>query len=82
MHILMQYHHNYYVVKVMTIYSYDYSYIVIENCHKHDARVGLKTIGKRLHHFHFQTIRYCRKQKRHRSFDNVDNESIRSKVHR
>jgi hypothetical protein len=46
MHILMQYHHNYYVVKVMTIYSYDYSYIVIEIFHKHDARVGLKTIKK------------------------------------
>ena len=27
------------VDKDMTIYSYDYSYIVIENCHKHDARV-------------------------------------------
>jgi hypothetical protein len=35
----MQYHHNYYVEKVMAIYSYDDSYIVIENCHKHDARV-------------------------------------------
>jgi hypothetical protein len=23
----------------MTIYSYDNCYIVIENCHKHDARV-------------------------------------------
>jgi hypothetical protein len=34
----MQYHHNYYVEKVMTIYSYNDSYIVIENCHKHDGR--------------------------------------------
>jgi hypothetical protein len=23
----------------MTVYSYDESYLVIENCHKHDARV-------------------------------------------
>jgi hypothetical protein len=23
----------------MTIYSYDYSYIVIENCHKLDVRI-------------------------------------------
>jgi hypothetical protein len=35
----MQYRHNYYVEKVMMIYSYDNSYIVIENCHKYDARV-------------------------------------------
>jgi hypothetical protein len=31
--IVMQYHHNYYVEKVIMIYSYDYSYIVITNCH-------------------------------------------------
>jgi hypothetical protein len=28
-----------YVEKFMTIYFYDNSYIVIENCHKYDARV-------------------------------------------
>jgi hypothetical protein len=37
MHIVRQYHHKYDVENVMTIYSYDYSNIVIENCHKHDA---------------------------------------------
>jgi hypothetical protein len=36
----MQYHHNYYVEKVMMTYSYDNSYIVIENCHEHDVRVS------------------------------------------
>ena len=35
----MQYRHNYYVKKFMTIYSYVDSYIIIKNCHKHDARV-------------------------------------------
>jgi hypothetical protein len=34
MPIVMQYYHNYYVEKVIKIVSYDYSYIVIENCHK------------------------------------------------
>jgi hypothetical protein len=35
----MQYCHNYYVEKIMMIYSYDDSYIVIENCRKHDVKV-------------------------------------------
>ena len=37
--IVMQYHHNYYLEKVMMMCFYDDSYIVIENCNKHDARV-------------------------------------------
>ena len=37
--IVMQYRHNYYVQKVMTIYSYDNYCIVIKNCHKHDAKL-------------------------------------------
>jgi hypothetical protein len=37
--IVMWYRYNYYVKKVVTIYSYDDSYIVIKNCHKHNARV-------------------------------------------
>jgi hypothetical protein len=36
--IVMQYRHNDYVEKVMTIYSYDDPYIVINICHKHDAK--------------------------------------------
>jgi hypothetical protein len=35
----MHYRHNYYVKKIITIYSYDDSYIIIENCHKNNARV-------------------------------------------
>jgi hypothetical protein len=35
----MQYHCNYYVEKFITNYSYDDSYIIIENRHKHDARI-------------------------------------------
>jgi hypothetical protein len=44
----MQYPHNYYVNKVMIIYSYGDSYIVIENCHKHDGGVyygGFNDVG-------------------------------------
>jgi hypothetical protein len=29
----------YYVKKVMINYSYDDSYIIMENCHKHDGRI-------------------------------------------
>jgi hypothetical protein len=38
--IVMKYCHYYYDEKVMTMYSCDDSYIVIEICHKHDARVS------------------------------------------
>jgi hypothetical protein len=38
MFIVTQYRHNHYIKwKVMMIYSYDNSYIVIGNCHKHDT---------------------------------------------
>jgi hypothetical protein len=39
MRIVMQYHHNYYIEKVMPIYSFEDSYIIIENYHKQVASV-------------------------------------------
>jgi hypothetical protein len=46
--IVMQYRHNYYLDKVMMICFYDDSYIVIENCHKHDARVCYDSFNDRV----------------------------------
>jgi hypothetical protein len=55
--IVMQYRHNDYVEKVMTIYSYDDPYIVINICHKHDARVYYDDFNNR--YSIFVTILSC-----------------------